>query len=120
VRAARNLRKNSCPKNIAGARKKFRRKNPMICPFCKKTIHIEFYSGRWVAMRDGYEHSCIGLVKALANADASEKSAGGHSVPQREPEQNPSVANPGEVKATRTRKLAKSRRPVQLELQAVD
>jgi hypothetical protein len=63
---------------IAGARKKFRRKNPMICPFCKKTIHIEFYNGRWVAMRDGYEHSCIGLVKALANADASEKSAGGH------------------------------------------
>ncbi len=92
----------------------------MICPFCKKTIHIEFYSGQWVAMRDGYEHSCIGLVKALANADASEKSAGGNSVPQREPRRDPSVANPSEVKSTRTRKLAKSRRPVQLELQAID
>jgi hypothetical protein len=92
----------------------------MICPFCKKTIHIEFYGGRWLAMRDGYEHSCIGLVKALANADAPEKSAGSHSAPRREPRRDPSAANPSDVKSTRTRKLAKSRRPVQLELQAVD
>jgi hypothetical protein len=92
----------------------------MICPFCKKTIHIEFYGGRWVAMRDGYEHSCIGLVKALANADASGKSPRDYLPPQREPERDPSVANPGEVKSTRPRKLPKSRRPVQLELQAIE
>lgn len=89
----------------------------MLCPFCKKTIHIEFYGGRWVAMRDGHEHSCIGLVKALANADAPKNAAGDRLPAKREPERNPGVADRGEVKSTRARK---SRRPVQLELRALD
>jgi hypothetical protein len=92
----------------------------VICPFCKKTIHVEFYAGRWVAMRDGHEHACIGLVAALATADAPEKSARARSVPQRKQDRDLGVADRSDVSSPSPRKAQKSRRPVQLELQALD
>jgi hypothetical protein len=92
----------------------------MICPFCKKTIHVEFYGGRWVAMRDGHEHSCIGLVAALAGAERPAKPAGDIPPPQRMPGRNPGAASHVDPKSVRPRKSTKSRQPVQLELQAVD
>lgn len=92
----------------------------MLCPFCKKTIHVEFYAGRWVAMRDGHEHSCIGLVAALAGSERPAKPAGDIPPPQRMPERNPGAANHPKSSQATPRRSAKSRRPVQLELQAID
>lgn len=36
----------------------------MRCPFCSLSINIEFRDNLWVAMRDGHEHACAGLIQA--------------------------------------------------------
>jgi hypothetical protein len=51
----------------------------MRCPFCHQTIEFEFEfrAGAWVAMRDGREHACVGLLQAQAKpkTQVAQKSA---------------------------------------------
>jgi hypothetical protein len=113
----------------------------MRCPFCHQTIEFEFRAGEWIAMRDGREHSCNGLIQAqsASQGKTGQKSPRQESLVADEPvaQARPAVVPqhedyppwedaPAPVVATPTigasqapTKPSKTQ-PVQLELKAID
>jgi hypothetical protein len=100
------------------------------CPFCSLSIDFEFRNRMWIAMRDGDDHACSGLVQALSGAADKRPSNGvadalhqAAATVRQSPA--PRVAAGKTVgKATQAptsaRRNGGPRRPVQLELQALD
>jgi hypothetical protein len=114
----RNLRENLCPKISRALATKSAA--AMLCPFCKKTIHIEFSANarEWIAMRDDSEHMCAGLAKAMNGAQRAANTV--VELPNQQPLPNrqlPASVSPVVSKKTRG---GLRRLPIQLELQAID